>query len=48
MKYADTYGLKQILNDIKEFATEDPVFWTPSPLILGLVKSKKNFGSLNK
>ena len=34
--------------DIKEFATEDPVFWTPSALILRLVKSKKNIGNLNE
>ncbi len=48
MKYADTYGLKRLLNDISEFAKEDPNFWRPAQLILDLVKSGKNFESLNK
>ncbi len=47
MKYADTYGLKRMLNDLIEFEIEDPIFWKPSPLILELVKSGKNFESLN-
>ncbi len=47
MKYADTYGLKRILDDLAEFAKEDSIFWTPSPLILDLVKSGKNFDNLN-
>ena len=48
MKYADTYGLDKILADLQEFAKEDPLFWTPSKLIVELVKKGHNFDSLNK
>ena len=47
MKYADTYGLKRMLNDLVEFGKENPSFWRPSPLILDLIKSGKNFEDLN-
>ena len=48
MKYADSYGLDKILDDIREFEKEDPVFWKPSNLIIELVRNGKNFDSLNK
>ncbi len=48
MKYADIYGLDKILDDIREFEKEDPVFWKPSSLIIELVRNGKNFDSLNK
>jgi 3-hydroxyacyl-CoA dehydrogenase len=48
MKYADSYGLDKILDDIREFEKEDPVFWKPSSLIIELVRNGKNFDSLNK
>ena len=48
MHYADSYGLGNILDDLNAFSKEDPVFWSPSQLIVDLVNSEKNFNSLNK
>ena len=47
MKWADMYGLPQLLADIEAFAKEDPLFWKPSPLLVKLVQEGKNFDSLN-
>lgn len=47
LKYADQYGLPQVLADIREFAEEDPLFWTASPLLVQLVERGGNFDSLN-
>ncbi|ART58074.1 3-hydroxyacyl-CoA dehydrogenase [Acidovorax carolinensis] len=47
MKWADMYGLPQLLADIEAFAKEDPLFWKPSPLLIRLVQEGKNFDSLN-
>lgn len=47
LKYADQYGLPQVLTDIREFAEQDPLFWKPSPLLLELVEREANFDSLN-
>jgi len=41
-------GASTILADIREFAKEDPLFWTPSPLLVDLVARGANFDSLNK
>ncbi|MFA9285033.1 MULTISPECIES: 3-hydroxyacyl-CoA dehydrogenase NAD-binding domain-containing protein [unclassified Comamonas] len=48
MKWADMVGLDKILADIREFAKEDALFWTPSPLLVELVEKGENFESLNK
>lgn len=48
MKYADTVGLPKILDDIREFAKEDPLFWKPSPLLEELVAKGQDFSSLNQ
>ncbi len=48
MKYADMVGLDKVLDDIREFAKEDPLFWKPSPLLERLVAEGKNFDSLNR
>ncbi|MBS0341628.1 MAG: enoyl-CoA hydratase/isomerase family protein [Proteobacteria bacterium] len=48
MKYADTVGLPKILEDIRAFAKEDPLFWKPAPLLEKLVAEGKNFASLNQ
>ncbi len=48
MKYADTVGLPKILEDIRSFAKEDPLFWKPAPLLEKLVAEGKDFSSLNK
>ncbi len=48
MKYADTLGLPKVLADIREFAEEDPLFWKPSPLLVGLVERGANFDTLNQ
>jgi 3-hydroxyacyl-CoA dehydrogenase len=47
MKYADTYGLEEIIEDINKFSQEDKIFWKPSPLLLSLVERGENFESLN-
>jgi 3-hydroxyacyl-CoA dehydrogenase len=47
MKYADSIGLETVLEDLREFAKEDPVFWKPSPLLVQLVESGADFNSLN-
>ncbi|PYY85362.1 3-hydroxyacyl-CoA dehydrogenase [Pseudomonas sp. TKO26] len=47
LKYADQYGLPQVLADIREFAEEDPLFWKASPLLVQLVERGENFDSLN-
>ena len=48
MKYADMVGLPKILEDIRAFAKEDPLFWKPAPLLEKLVAEGKNFASLNQ
>jgi 3-hydroxyacyl-CoA dehydrogenase len=48
MKYADMTGLPKILADLREFATQDPLFWKPSPLIVELVARGDDFDSLNR
>jgi 3-hydroxyacyl-CoA dehydrogenase len=47
MKYADMVGLDKVLDDIREFAKADPLFWKPSPLLERLVAEGRNFDSLN-
>lgn len=47
LKYADQYGLPQVLADIREFAEEDPLFWKASPVLVQLVERGENFDSLN-
>ncbi|WP_399685335.1 3-hydroxyacyl-CoA dehydrogenase NAD-binding domain-containing protein [Xenophilus sp.] len=48
MKYADTVGLPKILEDIRAFAKEDPLFWKPAPLLEKLVAEGRDFSSLNQ
>ncbi|MEJ8825366.1 3-hydroxyacyl-CoA dehydrogenase NAD-binding domain-containing protein [Variovorax humicola] len=48
MKYADMVGLPRILEDIRAFAKEDPLFWKPAPLLEELVAQGKDFLSLNQ
>ena len=48
MKWADSVGLDKILDDINAFAKEDPLFWKPSPLLVGLVQQGLTFDSLNQ
>jgi len=48
MKYADMVGLPKILEDIRAFAKEDPLFWKPAPLLEKLVAEGKDFASLNQ
>jgi len=47
MHYADRVGLENILNDVKEFAKEDPRFWQPAPLLETLVAEGRKFEDLN-
>ena len=48
MKYADGYGLDKMLDNIRTYETQDPVFWKPSPLLVELVAAGKTFDDLNK
>lgn len=47
MKHADEQGLARILTDLRCFAAEDPLFWRPSPLLVGLAERGADFASLN-
>lgn len=47
MHYADTVGLATILHEIEANSVEDPYFWTPSPLLVELVRDGRSFESLN-
>ena len=47
MKYADGYGLGKMLDNIRTYETEDPVFWKPSPLLVDLVTAGHTFEDLN-
>ncbi|WP_313071622.1 FAD-dependent oxidoreductase [Melaminivora sp.] len=48
MKWADMQGLPRVLADIREFARQDPLFWTPTPLLEKLVAEGRDFDSLNR
>ncbi|MPT37859.1 MAG: 3-hydroxyacyl-CoA dehydrogenase, partial [Achromobacter sp.] len=48
MHYADSVGLPRILADLREYAREDPAFWTPSPLLVELAEAGRDFASLNR
>ncbi|MFS8977607.1 3-hydroxyacyl-CoA dehydrogenase NAD-binding domain-containing protein [Cupriavidus necator] len=48
MHYADTVGLANVLEDIREFEKDDAFFWRPSPLLVSLVKEGRDFESLNR
>ena len=48
MKYADMYGLGKMLDNIRRYQKEDPVFWKPSLLLVDLVDTGKTFDDLNK
>ena len=48
MKYADMYGLQNVLADLREFASDDPVFWKPAQLIVDMVEKGESFDDLNK
>jgi len=48
MKWADMLGLDVILGRLKEYALEDALFWTPSPLLERLVAEGRTFDDMNK
>lgn len=43
MFYADTVGLKSVLDDIKRFHERDGFYWKPAPLLEQLVREGKSF-----
>ncbi len=43
MYWANTYGLDKIVARMREFANDDPVFWTPAPLLEELAASGGGF-----
>jgi 3-hydroxyacyl-CoA dehydrogenase len=48
MWHADTQGLARVLSDIRQFGSEDALFWKPSPLLVELVDRDADFASLNE
>ncbi|CAB3625113.1 3-hydroxyacyl-CoA dehydrogenase [Achromobacter marplatensis] len=48
LHYADSVGLDRVLADIRSYAEEDPAFRKPSPLLVQLAESGRNFASLNQ
>ncbi|WP_457773050.1 3-hydroxyacyl-CoA dehydrogenase family protein [Phycobium rhodophyticola] len=48
MKYADMYGLENVLNDLREFEKEDAKFWKPAQLLVDMVAKGETFDDLNK
>ncbi|MDU8927536.1 3-hydroxyacyl-CoA dehydrogenase NAD-binding domain-containing protein [Alisedimentitalea sp. MJ-SS2] len=48
MKYADMYGLDNLLTDLREFEKEDPRFWKPAQLLIDMVERGESFDDLNK
>lgn len=48
LKWADLQGLAGLLADIEGWAKDDPVFWTPAPLLQKLVSEGRTFDDLNK
>ncbi len=45
MHYADTIGAGRILEELQALAAEDPLIWTPSPLIERLAAEGRGFAS---
>lgn len=48
MKYADMYGLENVLADLREFEKEDATFWKPAALLVDMVAKGETFDDLNK
>ncbi|WP_107496523.1 3-hydroxyacyl-CoA dehydrogenase NAD-binding domain-containing protein [Thalassobius sp. I31.1] len=48
MKYADMYGLENLLADLREFESENAHFWKPAQLLVDLVENGRSFEDLNK
>jgi 3-hydroxyacyl-CoA dehydrogenase len=48
LHYTDSVGLDRVLADIRSYAEQDPAFWKPSPLLVQLAESGRNFASLNQ
>jgi 3-hydroxyacyl-CoA dehydrogenase len=48
MWYADTVGLKQVYDRVRQFEKQHGDLWTPAPLLERLAKSGKTFADLDK
>lgn len=48
MKYADMYGLKNVLADLREYEKENAKFWKPAQLLVDMVSKGETFDDLNK
>ena len=48
LKWADLQGLPGVLDDIRNWSTEDDYFWQPAPLLEKLVAEGRSFDDLNK
>lgn len=47
MRFADDYGIKQVIRDLNEFKLESRSAWTPSGLLIRLERDALTFNSLN-
>jgi 3-hydroxyacyl-CoA dehydrogenase len=47
MHHADVVGADTVLNDIRTFAQQDPLFWQPSPLLQELSLGNRKFAEMN-
>jgi 3-hydroxyacyl-CoA dehydrogenase len=48
LMWADIVGLPGLLADIESWASDDPYFWEPAPLLKQLVAEGRTFDDLNK
>jgi 3-hydroxyacyl-CoA dehydrogenase len=48
MWYADTVGLKNVLNRVEEFHKQHGELWEPAPLLKRLAEEGKKFADFNK
>jgi 3-hydroxyacyl-CoA dehydrogenase len=48
MWYADTVGLKQVAERIRQFEKQHGDLWAPAPLLQRLAESGKTFAGLDK
>ena len=48
MWYADTVGLKQVYEHVRQFEKQHGDLWTPAPLLQRLAESGKTFTELDK
>ena len=48
MWYADTVGLKKVLDRIREFEGDHGKLWSPAPLLVRLAEAGKTFAEFDR